>query len=89
MVQPRHNVSRPNDRLPLIVEVTGRIVVVDHFLSHHRVIMKYSLKWNHLGEDIDMISADFKIETDRLVLRPFVEEDCPAMLRIQSNPKMT
>jgi [ribosomal protein S5]-alanine N-acetyltransferase len=38
---------------------------------------------------IDMISEDFKIETDRLLLRPFVEKDCPAMLRIQSNPMMT
>jgi len=36
-----------------------------------------------------MISEDFKIETERLLLRPFIDADCPAMLRIQSNPVMT
>lgn len=36
-----------------------------------------------------MIAEDFRIETNRLLLRPFVEEDCPAMFSIQSNPAMT
>jgi ribosomal-protein-alanine N-acetyltransferase len=36
-----------------------------------------------------LIAENFKIETERLLLRPFIEDDCPAMLRIQSNPIMT
>jgi ribosomal-protein-alanine N-acetyltransferase len=36
-----------------------------------------------------MIAEDFKIETERLLLRRFIEEDCSALLRIQSNPIMT
>lgn len=36
-----------------------------------------------------MIAENFKIETERLLLRPFNEDDCPAMLKIQSNPIMT
>jgi [ribosomal protein S5]-alanine N-acetyltransferase len=38
---------------------------------------------------IELIAGNFKIETERLLLRPFIEEDCPAMLRIQGNPIMT
>lgn len=36
-----------------------------------------------------MITIDMKIETERLILRPFNEQDCEAMFRIQSNPEMT
>jgi len=36
-----------------------------------------------------MISPEFRIHTQRLMLRPFDEQDCEAMLRIQSNPPMT
>lgn len=36
-----------------------------------------------------MITNDMKIQTQRLILRPFDEEDCDAIFRIQSNPEMT
>jgi ribosomal-protein-alanine N-acetyltransferase len=36
-----------------------------------------------------MITHDMKIQTERLILRPFNEQDCDAMFRIQGNPVMT
>jgi hypothetical protein len=33
-----------------------------------------------------VLHTDFRIETASLILRPFVQNDCEAMLRMQSNP---
>jgi ribosomal-protein-alanine N-acetyltransferase len=49
--------------------------------THGRIISK--------EESLLMITTDFKIETSRLILRPFTENDGEAMLRIQDNPIMT
>jgi ribosomal-protein-alanine N-acetyltransferase len=42
-----------------------------------------------LKDEYSMITLEFKLNTLRLILRPFDEQDCEAMLRIQSNPIMT
>lgn len=36
-----------------------------------------------------MFDKNIKIETERLIMRPFTNDDCEAMLEIQSNPVMT
>ena len=35
-----------------------------------------------------MIANDFEIVTDRVILRPFNENDCEPMLKIRTNPEM-
>lgn len=36
-----------------------------------------------------MFDKNIRIETERLIMRPFTEDDCEAMFKIQSNPAMT
>ena len=36
-----------------------------------------------------IFDKNLRISTERLVIRPFTEDDCEAMLEIQSNPEMT